>query len=323
MLNINTKNMRKTWLLLLLATGILQWACQSYNDYAGVPFEEKQPADWENPAVNEINREAPRAWFVPFATPEEVDADNIWASSFMQSLNGEWQFMYSDKPSERPFYFFKDDFDTRKWPSITVPSNFELEGFTYPIYTNVQYPHAVTPPTIQDHYNPVGSYKREFSLPENWDGKEIYLHFGVVSSAMYVWVNEQQVGYSQDSKTPAVFNITPYLKSGTNTLAVEVYKWSDGSYLEDQDFWRLGGITRDVYLQARNATHIKDFSVSSNLDDDYSTGLFGLEVQVGGEQAGGLRTADNTQKRPGPSSRSAAPGSRLPPRRDQRQHLTG
>lgn len=278
--------MRKTWLLLLLATGILQWGCQSYNDYAGVPFEEKQPADWENPAVNEINREAPRAWFVPFATPEEVDADNIWASSFMHSLNGEWKFMYSDKPSERPFYFFKDDFDTRKWPTIPVPSNFELEGYTYPIYTNVQYPHEVTPPTIQDHYNPVGSYKREFSLPENWDGKEIYLHFGAVSSAMYVWVNEQQVGYSQDSKTPAVFNITPYLKSGTNTLAVEVYKWSDGSYLEDQDFWRLGGITRDVYLQARNATHIKDFSVSSNLDDDYSTGLFGLEVEVGGEQAG-------------------------------------
>ena len=146
--------MRKTWLLLLLATSILQWACQSYNDYAGVPFEEKQPADWENPAVNEINREAPRAWFVPFATPEEVDADNIWASSFMQSLNGEWQFMYSDSFGTS-LLFFKDDFTPANGLHHR-PLNFELEGFTYPIYTNVQYPHAVTRLPFRT-INPVGS----------------------------------------------------------------------------------------------------------------------------------------------------------------------
>ncbi|GAO28052.1 beta-galactosidase [Geofilum rubicundum JCM 15548] len=272
--------MRKNSFLSVLIFSSLLWSCTSYTDYSEVPFEEKVPADWENTAVNEINRETPRAWYVPFASPNEVDADDKWASSLLQSLNGEWLFNYSDNPSSRPFYFFKDDFDTRNWSTIKVPSNFEIEGFTYPIYTNVQYPHEVTPPTIQDHYNPVGSYKRTFTLPADWDGKEVFVHFGAVSSAMYIWVNEQMVGYSQDSKTPAEFNITQYLKPGENSLAVEVYKWSDGSYLEDQDFWRLGGITRDVFLMARNPTHIRDFRVNGNLADDYTTGLLSLQVEL-------------------------------------------
>ncbi|PWD98922.1 glycoside hydrolase family 2 TIM barrel-domain containing protein [Marinilabilia rubra] len=267
-------------LMLALVMGTFLFSCTNYKDYSDVPFEEKSPADWENPAVNQINREAPRAWYVPFADASEVDADNKWASSLLKSLNGEWLFHMAENPSERPCYFFKDDFDTREWSTIPVPSNYELEGHTYPIYTNVKYPHAKTPPTIQDHYNPVASYKRTFTIPENWNGKEIFLHFGAVSSAMYVWVNEQKAGYSEDSKTPAEFNITQYLKPGENTLAVEVYKWSDGSYLEDQDFWRLGGITRDVFLMARNPQHIRDFRVTSNLADDYSTGLFELDAEI-------------------------------------------
>jgi beta-galactosidase len=270
--------MQKTFLAVVMS--LMFFSCTHFKDYSDVPYEEKSPVDWENPAVNQINKEAPRAYYIPFADTSEVDADDKWASSLLRSLNGDWLFNMSQNPSERPYYFFKDDYDTRNWSTIPVPSNFELQGYTYPIYTNTQYPHAKTPPTIQDNYNPVGSYKRTFIIPDNWDGKEIYLHFGAVSSAMYVWVNGEKVGFSEDSKTPAEFDITKYLKPGENTLAVEVYKWCDGSYLEDQDFWRLGGITRDVFLMARDQQHIRDFRVTSNLADDYTTGLFTLSAGV-------------------------------------------
>lgn len=254
--------------------------CTNYNSYEGVPFEDKNPKDWENPEVFEINREPARAYYIPFADESELDRDNKWASSLIQSLNGEWQFHLSQTPSERPYYFYKDDFDIRNWKSIKVPSNWECEGFEYPIYTNVKYPHEKTPPTIQKHYNPVGSYKRTFEIPANWNGKEIFLHFGAAGSAVYVWLNEQIVGYFEDSKTPSEFNITKYLKAGKNSLAVEIYKWSDGSYLEDQDFWRLAGITRDVFLMARNKHHIRDFKVESGLADDYTTGQFSFQAEV-------------------------------------------
>jgi beta-galactosidase len=270
----------KNFIFLTFLVGVFSVAGNNYNDYKEVPYEEKSPADWENPAVNEINKLPPRAWFIPFANENEVDVDDIWASSMVKSLNGEWLFHMSENPGERPYYFFKNDFDTRDWATITVPANWELEGFDYPIYTNIQYPHKKTPPKIQDHYNPVGSYKRSFSIPDDWDDKDIFIHFGAVSSAMYVWVNEKLVGYSQDSKTPAEFNITGYLQSGENTLAVEVYEWCDGSYLEDQDFWRLGGITRDVFLMASAPQRVNDFRVISNLSDDYTTGLFALKMKL-------------------------------------------
>ncbi|KAF0193470.1 MAG: lacZ, partial [Bacteroidetes bacterium] len=191
-----------------------------------------------------------------------------------------WQFNLSHNPSSRPFYFFKDDYDTKDWKTLPVPANWEMHGFDVPIYSNIRYPHEATPPTIQKHYNPVGSYKRIFTVPEEWKGQDIILHFGAVSSAMYVWVNEQMVGYSEDSKTPAEFNITKYLKKKENTLAVEVYRWCDGSYLEDQDFWRMSGITRDVFLMARNPQHIRDYRVSSPLVNNYQDGDFKLAVEV-------------------------------------------
>ena len=272
-------------IIILFVCAAKVMACTNYNDYKDVLYEEKSPTDWENPAVCEINREAPRAYFIPFASEGEVDRDNIWASSLIQSLNGEWLFHLAQNPSERPYYFFKDDFDTRSWNTIKVPSNWEMEGYEYPIYVNAGYPHAKTPPLIQDHYNPVGSYKRTFEIPANWAGKEIFLHFGAAGSAVYVWVNEEMVGYFEDSKTPSEFNITEYLKSGKNTLAVEVYKWCDGSYLEDQDFWRLAGITRDVFLMARNPVHIRDFKIISSLTDDYNNGVFELTAEVVGGNA--------------------------------------
>jgi beta-galactosidase len=258
----------------------ISFSCFGQNTYEGVAFQEKVPADWENQFVFEINREAPRAWYIPYATLEEMDGETIWESGLIRSLNGYWKFHLSHNPGQRPYYFFKDDFDTGNWDQIPVPSNWEMEGYDYPIYTNVKYPHEKNPPYMQKDYNPVGSYKRSFNIPGEWEGKQVYLHFGGVSSAMYVWVNEQQVGYSEDSKTPAEFDITPYIRPGENSLAVEVYKWSDASYLEDQDFWRLGGISRDVFLMARNPQHIRDFRVTAGLDDSYTNGTFILEVEV-------------------------------------------
>lgn len=268
----------KYLLIIVFATIITTSSCKS--KYENVPFDEKSPHDWENPAISEINQEEPRAYFIPYATAEQAMQTDIWKSPFIQSLNGTWEFKLSHTPYVRPFYFFKDDYDTEDWNTIQVPGNWEMQGFDVPIYVNIQYPHEPTPPTIQKHYNPVGSYKRGFTIPENWKGQEIILHFGAVSSAMYVWVNEQMVGYSQDSKTPAEFNITKYLKKGTNSLAVEVYRWSDGSYLEDQDFWRMSGMTRDVFLMARNTQHIRDYRVSSPLVNNYQDGEFKLDIEV-------------------------------------------
>ncbi|WP_372753218.1 glycoside hydrolase family 2 TIM barrel-domain containing protein [Labilibaculum sp.] len=276
------------YLLCILA--IVSVSCTSTNKYQNVPFEEKSPADWENQQVFQMNKEEARASFIPYASVDQALADKQWESTFFQSLNGKWKFNLSHNPSERPFYFFKDDYDTSDWTEIKVPSNWEIEGFDVPIYTNKKYPHEKTPPTIQDDYNPVGSYKRTFTIPSDWKDKETYIHFGAVSSAFYVWVNEQKVGYSEDSKTPAEFNITDYLKEGENTVAVEVYRWSDASYLEDQDFWRLSGMTRDVYLLARNKTHVRDFRVIADLNETYTDGLLHLSVEVAN------KTAENGSK---------------------------
>jgi len=268
----------KYLLLLAFVAAFATGSCKS--KYKDAKFEEKNPRDWENPAVNEINREAPRAYFIPYASADQALQNDIWKSPFIQSLNGIWQFNLSHNPSSRPFYFFKDDYDTKDWKTLPVPANWEMHGFDVPIYVNVQYPFKPTPPLPPKHYNPVGSYKRTFAIPEEWKGQDVILHFGAVSSAMYVWVNEQMVGYSEDSKTPAEFNITKYLKKKENTLAVEVYRWCDGSYLEDQDFWRLSGITRDVFLMARNPQHIRDYHVSSPLVNNYQDGDFKLAVEL-------------------------------------------
>ncbi len=244
------------------------------------PYIDKLPHDWENQAVSEINREAPHASLMPFDAAEKVIANNFSASPYYKSLNGQWKFNLVTKPADRPYWFFRKNYDDSEWKFIDVPSNWEMKGYDYPIYTNINYPHKATPPTIQEDYNPVGSYRMEFETPSGWKGKEIILHFGAVSSAMYVWVNGEKVGYSEDSKTPAEFNITKYLKGGKNLLAVQVFRWCDGSYLEDQDFWRMSGITRDVYLVARNTTHVFDFQVKSSLDSLYKNGQFGVDMML-------------------------------------------
>ncbi len=255
-------------------------ACKRYSKYEGVEFNEKEPRDWENPEMFGFGKEAPHATLISYNDKAAALAADKAGSPNYLSLNGTWKFNLVKSPDQRPYWFFKDDYDTRDWDDIDVPSNWEMKGYDVPIYVNITFPHKNDPPYIQHDYNPVGSYKRSFKIPDKWKGKEIFLHFGAVSSAFYVWVNEQLVGYSQDSKTPAEFNITKYLKKGNNSLAVEVYRWCDGSYLEDQDFWRLSGIQRNVFLHARPQTYIRDYFAVADLVNDYKDGHLSLSVEL-------------------------------------------
>lgn len=254
--------------------------CKRYHDYKDVIFNEKEPRDWENPEMISQNREEPHASFISFGDQQSALEGNRTSSPNVLSLDGVWKFNLVKSPDQRPHWFFMDDFDTRDWDEIEVPSNWEMKGYDVPIYVNITYPHENNPPFIKHDYNPVGSYKRFFKVPSEWKNKEVYLHFGAVSSAFYVWVNEQLVGYSEDSKTPAEFNITEYLKRGNNSIAVEVYRWCDGSYLEDQDFWRLSGIQRSVFLHARPKVYVEDFFAIGDLENNYRDGLLKLNVRL-------------------------------------------
>ncbi|OAB46854.1 glycoside hydrolase family 2 TIM barrel-domain containing protein [Paenibacillus antarcticus] len=251
--------------------------------------------EWNNnPDIFQVNREEAHASFIPYrdAASALKGADMISAmlenpSSNYQSLNGQWKFNYANNPAARPVDFYKDSYNTSAWEEIKVPGDWQLQGYDFPIYTNVTYPFwgngnstNVQPPIAPTQYNPVGSYKRTFTIPENWDGRQTFISFQGVESAFYVWVNGQKVGYSEDSFTAKDFNITPYLKAGENTLAVEVYRWSDGSWLEDQDFLRLSGIIRDVYLVNTPPVHIRDFTVVTDLDSEYKDAELNLSVDV-------------------------------------------
>ena len=244
--------------------------------------------DWENPALPHAGTWAPRAQFVPFPDAAAALRLRPEQSPRYLSLNGPWKFRWSARPDDRPLDFWKPKADVSAWREIPVPSDWMFEGYDDAIYVNSPYEYAVNPrpPFVPHDHNPVGSYRRTFTVPAEWDGMKVFLHFGGVKSFFYVWVNGHKLGFSKDSKTPAAFDITPYLKAGENVLAAEVYRWSDGSYLECQDFWRLAGIERDVYLTAAPQTFIDDFKVLAGLDEAYRNGRLRVEVQVGTPGAG-------------------------------------
>jgi beta-galactosidase len=204
--------------------------------------------DWENPAVVGREKEPAHCTYIPYADVQTALKNNRAQSPYYKSLNGFWKFSWVRKPADRPVDFYRDEYDVSQWAEIKVPGNWELQGYGVPIYTDEEYPFPASPPHIPHDYNPVGSYRRGFAVPEDWKSRQVFLHFGGVKSAMYVWINGKEVGYSQGSKTPAEFNITRYLHDGENTLAVEVYRWSDGAYLEGQDYWKISGIEREVFL---------------------------------------------------------------------------
>ncbi len=244
-------------------------------------FAQNKINDWENSEIFGINKEEAHNTSIPFATVEQAKETDWAASPFYKTLNGKSKFNWVPKPADRPTDFYKPTFDISNWDEIPVPGNWQMYGYGIPIYVNVKYPFVVVnPPYIPHDNNPVGSYRRNFTIPKNWNGREIFINFNGVKSAFYIWVNGKKVGYSQGSMTPAEFNLTPYLKKGNNVLAVEVYRWSDGSYLEDQDMWRLSGIYRDVYLFSTPKLHIRDYFIKSNLDENYKDAQLEIDIEL-------------------------------------------
>ena len=232
--------------------------------------------DWENLLVNSINREPARAYTMPLASEDAAFTDAIEPESpYRKSLNGTWKISWAGNPDLRVKDFYRVDYPDSDWFTIDVPSCVEMRGFGSPGYVNVRYPHKMEWPFIKDRqsgksdYNPVSSYRRTFTVPADWKGREVFLRFDGVYSAYYVWVNGEKVGYAEDSKLPSEFNITRFLKNGENLLAVEVYRWCDGSYLEDQDMYRFSGIFRDVSIWSMPKDGIWDFEVKTALKNDY------------------------------------------------------
>ena len=246
-----------------------------------------QPNDeWNGkPRVFAVNALTPHVTSMPYSTVEEAVKGDRHASEWYQTLSGKWKFFHVEKPAQRNNDFYKDNYDVSGWNEIPVPSSWQLFGYDHPIYTNVVYPwaqtHNVSAPAAPTNFNPVGHYRRNFTIPEKWSGKRIRLwsgkrirlHFEGVESAYYVWVNGNYVGYAEDTFTDHEFDINKYLRNGENNVSVQVFRWCDGSWLEDQDFIRLAGIFRDVYLYAVPEVHIQDFQIDATLTNNYTDGL--------------------------------------------------
>lgn len=235
--------------------------------------------EWENPERYEWNKESPHTVFMWYDDEPGALAGDFSKSPWHESLNGRWKFSYVPDIEDAEEGFYKKDFDDSSWADLDVPSNWELKGFGEPIIRNIQYVFPANPPYV-DVDNPVGTYRKVFTVPEGWDGREVLLHFGSISGYAQVFLNGKRIGMTKAAKTPAEFNVTPYLCKGENLLAVRVYRWHDGSYMEDQDFWRLTGIERDVYLQAYPKSTVWDFFLHAGLDSRYRDGIFNATVDL-------------------------------------------
>ncbi len=234
---------------------------------------------WEDPLVTSINRDPMRATGYSFKTEKDALTCDRTKSTRMMLLNGDWDFSFAFKPADAPKDFYKSK--VHGWKKIEVPSNWELKGYDIPIYKSAVYPfRPVDPPRIPKDYNAVGSYQRSFTVPAEWKDMNITLHFGGVSSGFKVWVNGIFLGYGEDSCLPSEFNVSPYLKAGENVVSVQVIRWADGSYLEDQDHWRMSGIQREVMLLAEPKVRIADFHWQAKLDKDYKDAIFSIRPRV-------------------------------------------
>lgn len=238
--------------------------------------------DWQNPQLVARNKLPARASFYSYLTDPGKFLSEPWTHSNYKALNGQWHFAYSENPRQRPKDFYKRDFDVSQWARIPVPANWQLQGYGFPHYLNMRVDFTDKPVAghVPDNYNPVGSYKRSFALPKGWQGKQVFVYLGAVKSAFHLWINGTYAGYSQDSKSPSEFDITALVQPGENQIAIEVYRWSDGTFLELQDMWRLSGITRDLYLYATPKVRIRDFDAVADLTDDYRDGLLALNVDI-------------------------------------------
>ena len=232
----------------------------------------------ENHEIFGVNKLTPHAEVFPFANEIAAIKGDKLDSEWYQSLNGLWKFSWVKKPADKPANFQTENYDDSDWRYFPVPANWEVHGYDYPIYLDEKYPFTTQWPNVSKEYNPVGSYRRIVDIPKNWLERDVILYFGAVKSALYVWVNGEIVGYSQGSKTPAEFNISPYLRAGKNTIALQIYRWSDASYIESQDMLRLSGIEREVYVYAKPKISIQDFFVKNELTNDYRNGQLNTAI---------------------------------------------
>ena len=241
---------------------------------------------WHNVDVNQQNREPRRASFFAFEDLSKAQGFDKKQSANYLSMEGTWKFNFVKDHNKRPLNFFKANFDDSNWKDFPVPGLFELNGYGDPTYKNVGYAWATqfdpNPPYISEINNYTGSYRRTFDLPKDWKGKDVYFHVGSATSNLSLWVNGKYVGYSEDSKVAAEFNISKYLKPGKNLIAMQVMRWCDGSYFEDQDFWRLTGIAREVYLYARPKAHVADVRLNAGLENNYQDGVLDYQVSLTG-----------------------------------------
>lgn len=235
--------------------------------------------DWENPGVVGRNRLGSRAYSFIYPDEASAKAGEREASPWFCLLNGKWKFHYAQTPAQAPADFADDAYDVSGWDDIAVPRSWQMAGYGRPHYTNAQYPFPVDPPRVPTE-NPTGSYRRDFHIPENWDGRRILLRFEGVDSAFYVWVNGENVGFSKGSRIPSEFDITELVRQNANSVSVRVYQWSDGSYLEDQDMWWLSGIFRDVYLIAAPNAHIWDYQVRTTFDESYKHAVLSIRADI-------------------------------------------
>ncbi len=230
-----------------------------------------------NHQVFEENKLLPRATFFAFESPDIPEKEQ---SKRFFNLNGLWKFNWVKDPKQRPTTFQNIAFDDSNWVTIPVPANWEVEGFGKPVYLDERYPFTTKWPETPKDYNPVGTYRKEISLSKEFLLEDVILHFAGAKSAMYIYINGKYAGYSQGSKTPAEFNVTKYLKEGKNLIALQLFRWSDASYVESQDMLRMSGIERDVYLYTRPKAFISDFHAKNTLDDSYNNGIFNGTIYI-------------------------------------------
>ncbi|WP_159518005.1 glycoside hydrolase family 2 TIM barrel-domain containing protein [Sunxiuqinia indica] len=239
---------------------------------------------WQDPKVNEVNRAPMHSAFFAYESEDAASEAIKEVSTNFMSLNGSWKFNWVQHAWQRPTDFYKLELNDKGWNDMPVPGLWELNGYGDPLYVNIGYAwrnqYKNNPPIVPEENNHVGTYRKEIQLPANWDGKEIFVHFGSVTSNISLYVNGKFVGYSEDSKLEAEFNLTKYLKPGRNLLAFQTFRWCDGTYLEDQDFWRFAGVGRDCYLYARNKTYIRDLKVTPDLVNDYADGVLQVKLDL-------------------------------------------
>ncbi len=255
---------------------------------AAAPLSAQTFTEWQNPEVNAVNRAPMRAAKFAFQKGENAlkNMDRKQSANYL-SLNGTWKFNWVNDATQRPVDFWKKDFNDKGWDNIQVPGIWEMNGYGKPVYVNNLYPWRniapLEPPVVPTQDNHVGTYRREIKVPASWKGKEIFAHFGSVTSNIYLWVNGRFVGYSEDSKLEAEFDLTPYLVPGKeNLIAFQVFRWCDGSYLEDQDFFRLSGVGRDCYLFARDKKRVADMRVTPDLENNYADGVLNVDLTLTG-----------------------------------------